>query len=75
MADKLTLSQQITLMEWQNRVPTMLVKRQQIEIERLKLQERLDTYTNSIKDIDEAIIVAKKEFDDYKASLKLEGGE
>jgi len=75
MADKLTLSQQITLMEWQNRVPTMLVKRQQIEIERLKLQERLDTYTNSIKDIDDAIIVAKKEFDDYKASLKLEGGE
>jgi phage host-nuclease inhibitor protein Gam len=75
MADKLTLNQQIALMEWQNRVPTMMVKRQQIEIERLKLQARIDNYTNSVKDIDEAIVIAKKEFEDYKASLKLEGGE
>jgi hypothetical protein len=62
-------------MEWENRVPTMMVRRQQIEIERLKLQERIDNYTNSIKDIDEAIVVAKQEFENYKSSLKLEGGE
>jgi hypothetical protein len=75
MADKLTLNQKIALLEWENRVPSMLVKRQQIEIERLKLQERIDNYTNSIKDIDEAIVVAKQEFATYKASLNMEGGE
>jgi len=75
MADKLTLNQKITLMEWENRIPTMLVKRQQIEIEKLKLQERMDNYANSLKDIDDAIVVAKKEFEDYKASLNLGGGE
>jgi len=70
MDTNLTLKQELDLAELEDKPAMFKLKQRQIKREIMKMQIKIKAYEESIELLDGEIEEAKKEYADYKASLK-----
>ena len=70
MATNLTLKQEITLGDLEDKPDNYRLKQRQIKREILKMKLKIQDYEKSIALLDDEILEAEKQYADYKSSLK-----